>query len=374
MQAGLYGIIHSNRDFNDKKHWGKNEFTTEFPMAVAMYQIDQGKLPVYIKANRDKKIYHENTTINKAFGFSYNLTAEDLFFDFESVASLDKKMNGKGSGNSTRSDVVIRSVTDNKDYGMEIKLTAVPDNTTYLLPEAKQSSEIVIRPVSILHLSNILAEIFEKQKDGMEKLSEILLPVTNKFNNKSNWLDMDMIEENIDLFIDAFDDIYDATLSHQKPVLMQCIWRTQGKSFMLSTHAFDTFFWSSHAFALLFRKDIKRSNVIQKRKQGRTLERKTRSLVWVIRMLCSFLSWKKIAGEDLIHELSYGNQTDKAFAASGKKTYPFLKSAELTHPRIRKDELNKIILGNGIEYLSPERRLDMALSIQGILNKREDNS
>lgn len=372
MEAGLYGIKKSNRDFNDKKHWGKNEFTTEFPMSVALYQMDQGKLPVYVKADKEQKIYHSKITVNAAFGFPDNLKPEDLFFDFESVASLDERMNGRGSGNSTRSDIVVKSLNSNKDCGMEIKLTAVPDNSTFQLKKSEQSSEIVIRPVSILHLSNVLAEDFEEQDGGIEKLSKILSPIMKKFNSDDEWLKIDEIEDNIDLFVEAFDTIYSETLQQQRPVLMQCVWRTKGKSFMLNNNAFDTFFWSSHAFALLFRKSIKQNNVIQIRKKVRSLERKTRSLVWVIRMLCSFLTSKRIAGEDLIHELSYGNQTDKAFAASGKKTHPFLNSSELNNPRINKNELNKIILGDGIEYLSPERRLDMALSIQGILNREKD--
>ena len=56
--------------------------------------------------------------------------------------------------------------------------------------------------------------------------------------------------------------------------------------------------------------------------------------------------------------MSSGGRNDKAFAASGKGTYAYLKSPELTHPRIGKDEIKNIIQGNGQMLLQPERRFD----------------
>lgn len=39
----------------------------------------------------------------------------------------------------------------------------------------------------------------------------------------------------------------------------------------------------------------------------------------------------------------------------------FLKSDELLHPRIRKNEIKNIILGGGQNLLSPERRFDAVI-------------
>lgn len=365
MNAGLYGIKNSNRDLSKKENWGKNKFTTEFPISLALYQNDQGKLPVYIKAASHQHIMHEYAPVSEVFGFDDELSSNDFNFDFESIASLDKKLNGNGEGNSTRSDVVVSSVLPdfNTDRGLEVKLTALPDNATSKNERSKQSTEIVIRPVSILHLSNVLADDFENMHNGKSILKNILKPVIEKFDTDEKWASISLVRENINLFVDTFDKVYDSTLDSQKPVLLQGIWRTINKSFLLDENAFDTFVWSSHAFALLFR------STANLKKRSKNLDRKVRSIVWVIRMLCSYLDTGKIAGEDLIHELSYGNQTDKAFAVSGKVTLPFLQGKELLNPRITKNEVNDIILGDAVEYLSPERRLDTALSIQGMLLK-----
>ena len=63
----------------------------------------------------------------------------------------------------------------------------------------------------------------------------------------------------------------------------------------------------------------------------------------------------------IIKQHSYNYANDKAFALSGRRTYPFLACEELTHPRIKKSEIRNIILGGGQNLLSPERRFDAVL-------------
>ena len=372
-RTGLYGLNNSNRDMSLKKHWGKNQFTTSFPMSVALFEDDKGFTPVYVKTDKNLKVVHDHISLNRAFNFNDDVKHANLRFDFESLADLDKRLNGKGSGNSTRSDVVV-SYFDNSNNkigdncGMEIKLTTVPDNVTASSPHEKQSSEIVIRPVSILHLSNVLAWDF---RDKKETLKKILFPIMKIFGeNNGQWINIDLIRQHLEEFVNVFTDILKETVDQQRPVLMQCIWRTKGKKPLLEKNAFETFFWSSHAFSELF---IKSANIKKEIKsENQTFDRKTRSIIWIIRMLCYYVENHNIPGEDLIHMLSYGNQTDKAFAANGKLTLSFLECEELNNPRVLSSDLDSIILGKGNEYLSPERRLDATLYIQSILNDRSN--
>lgn len=376
METGLYGLTNSNRDMESKECWGKNQFTTSFPMSVAIYEDDKGYKPVYLKTDKNLNIEHDYISLNEAFGIDKTVDHKNLQFNFESVADLDRELNEKGAGNSTRSDVVV-SQLDSKgkqvgqNCGMEIKLTTVPDNSTVTDSHKKQSSEIVIRPVSILHLSNALADDFS---DNKEKLRQLLLPIIDVFEENEhidNWTNIDLVRKNLTKFVNTFTDILKETVAKQRPVLMQCIWRTEGKKPLLEKHAFETFFWSSHAFSKLF---IELANVRREESSKKqAFDRPTRTIIWVIRMLCYYITYGNIPGEDLIHMLSYGNQTDKAFAANGKRTIPFLKSKELNEPRILNSELNSIILGNGTDYLSPERRLDATLYIQSILNERKND-
>ena len=110
MRTGLYGLINSNRDMTLEKHWGKNEFTTSFPMSVAIFEDEHGLTPVYIKTDEELNIVHDKISLNKAFGFNESVNHENLRFDFESLADLYEKLNGKVAGNSNRSDVVVTCV------------------------------------------------------------------------------------------------------------------------------------------------------------------------------------------------------------------------------------------------------------------------
>ena len=75
-------------------------------------------------------------------------------------------------------------------------------------------------------------------------------------------------------------------------------------------------------------------------------------------MLLDFSKNGKINHAKIIDELSFNTKNDKAFAISGKASQPFMACAELTKPRITKDEIKDIILGGGHLLLSPERRFD----------------
>ncbi|BAZ05751.1 type II restriction enzyme [Calothrix sp. NIES-3974] len=60
----------------------------------------------------------------------------------------------------------------------------------------------------------------------------------------------------------------------------------------------------------------------------------------------------------IIDTLSYNTKNDKAFAVSGRVTHAYMKSEILKQPRIKKDEIRRIILGGAQNLLSPERRFD----------------
>ena len=71
----------------------------------------------------------------------------------------------------------------------------------------------------------------------------------------------------------------------------------------------------------------------------------------------------------IIDSLSYNTKNDKAFSVNGMVTQQLMESPELVKPRIHKEEIRYIILGNGQDLLSPERRLDAAiLSTTGLFS------
>ena len=88
------------------------------------------------------------------------------------------------------------------------------------------------------------------------------------------------------------------------------------------------------------------------------ITRQLRSVIWLLKMLLDFCNTGKINHVKVIDELSYNTKNDKAFAVSGRFSHPFMTCNELTTPRITKNEIKNIILGNGHLMLSPERRFD----------------
>jgi hypothetical protein len=83
-----------------------------------------------------------------------------------------------------------------------------------------------------------------------------------------------------------------------------------------------------------------------------------RSVVWLAKMLYEFALVGKINHKFVIDTLTYHTKNDKAFALSGSNTRPYMICDNLIQPRITKEEIKNIILGEGQNFLSPERRFD----------------
>ena len=89
-----------------------------------------------------------------------------------------------------------------------------------------------------------------------------------------------------------------------------------------------------------------------------SINRHTRSMIWLFKMLLDFVNDGHFDGEKIIDELSYNTKNDKAFSTNGSRTHSLMACQELTKPRITKKEIKNIILGGGQNLLSPERRFD----------------
>lgn len=53
LTPALFGINKSNRDFTQKDTWGKNQFNSSFPAALACYMASQNIVPIYLKLGND---------------------------------------------------------------------------------------------------------------------------------------------------------------------------------------------------------------------------------------------------------------------------------------------------------------------------------
>lgn len=154
--------------------------------------------------------------------------------------------------------------------------------------------------------------------------------------------------------ISAIDRVILSVLPKQEPILMQPIWKTNGKSPKLADSCLDMFIWSNFAFTQLF-VDVARGELIE---GSNRITRQVRTIIWLFKMLFDFAENSQINHHKIIDELSFNTKNDKAFAVSGRVTHKYMSCKELTSPRISKEEIKNIILGGGQNMLSPERRFD----------------
>lgn len=69
-QPRLFGINQSNRDFTKKSSWGKNQFNSSFPAALACYMSCKNLQPVYLKLNHDLTVNHGKIDVSSALSGS----------------------------------------------------------------------------------------------------------------------------------------------------------------------------------------------------------------------------------------------------------------------------------------------------------------
>ena len=156
QNPGLFGLKYSNRDFTQKEAWGKNCFNSSFPAALCSYLHSQNLENIYIKLNANLKI--ENSTISTANFYGIDPDSDNLFFAFETqFTPYQQYLIGTLPG--------VDLVTQARNIGsclqaIEIKLTALPDNTTCDLAEDYYGCEIVVRPDTIVYLACSIVDTF----------------------------------------------------------------------------------------------------------------------------------------------------------------------------------------------------------------------
>lgn len=334
----LFGIERSNRDYTVADTWGKNQFNSSFPASLACYLHSKGMKAVYIKAKPDMKRDLQYIGIDELYGI--DPLGDDIFFSFETQYTPFQKY---VVGAIPRDDLVILS--DGQCVSsIEIKLVALPDNQTCNLSEDKFGSEIVVRPDTIIYLACSFIQSYE---DNPEALRNV---IRDAGRNVRDWTEAGEVLPYMDEIYWAIRRMVSEKNECQSPIIMEPVWKTEGKSPRLADHCLDLFVWSNFGMLNLF--------MPEENEEFRTITRHTRTMIWLFKMLQEYAEKGRFNGAKIIDTLSYNLKNDKAFASNGLRTHPVMTCAELTKPRITKGEIRKVILGGGQYLLSPERRFD----------------
>ncbi|MCI5144757.1 MAG: HindVP family restriction endonuclease [Candidatus Electrothrix sp. AR3] len=332
---GLFGLSKTNRNFSKKESWGKNQFNSSFPAALCCYLASKNIDANYLSI-QDGKYSIGAIKIKDVLGISAN--SEELYFAFEAQHTPFQKY---VVGTLPRTDVVIQKESSGKCTALEVKLTALPDNTTCKLEEYFYGSEIVIRPDTIVYLACSLARNLNA---GIH---------SHLFKLKiDDWTDASQVLPCIKEIITDIEHISLSVEKYQTSFLLQPIWKTKGKSPVLAEQCLDLFVWSNAGFCNFI------SQIANRNPYANKINRQTRTAVWLYKMLQDFKKHGKFDHEDVFDNLSYNTRNDKAFSSSGKITNKYMTTERLKEPIISKSEIKNIILGGGQNMLSPERRFD----------------
>ncbi len=343
----LFGLnpSNTNKDFRQAAAWGKNSFNNCFPISLLCYMQSQNIAPVYLTLDENTEVVPKKIDVNSIFGHVYD--SENIYFAFEYTYGQNQRF---VKGSLPRIDLVVMDSANSKNpwlRALEIKLTALPDNSTCNLSEEQYGCELVVRPNTIIHLT---LEIVSRYAEHQNELLEVLNPI---FQNNFDWQAEDRILERIPYIIQTIKSLLLTKMDEQIPLVIQPIWKTVGKSSRLHGNCLDVFVWSTFAFAKLLLDAVE-----QGRSKG--FSRAKRAVLWIVKMLSDFAVNGKVDPQTV--SVGFTRQTDKAFALSGRKTHPYMFCPELVNPRIKKTEIKNIILGQGEKLLSPERRFDAILA------------
>ncbi len=341
IKPSLYGITHSNRDFSDQYYWGKNQFNSSFPLALACFMRDNNIKAVYLRIDKSRNVFHDELKIEDLFGSK--LPNKKLYFSFESRYEPYRKF---VHDELETIDLVVKNAKSNSFiHPVEIKLTTLPDNTTEGLPDDKYGCEVVIRSPTMRYMALSMALSLQKK---FKEIREIFEPSCLKIRN---WDNSHEIKGNMPGMLQALECFISKYRKYETPILMQPIWKTVGKSPNLADNCLDIFVWSDFALTRLFM-DSALEN------ESAKINRQQRAAARLVRFLFEVSRSGKVYQEPIYDGMSLGNQTDKEFAISGNKTHKYMHCDRLTKPIIRKSQIKKIIIGGGQKWLSPERRFD----------------
>ena len=344
MSNGLYGIFNSNRTADD--HWGKNCFNSSFPTSTACYMLDKAINAIYITLvvkNGQLVIEPKEISINEVFNCG-DRTLRDLYFSFESVYAPYQQYSFDSIDGI---DLVVKDTNGNYLSPLEVKLTVIPTSQTSTLPEEKWGSEIVVRSATTSYCA---LGMFDSVKESAWDIREIFEEACSSIQMWDNDYEMTHKMPSLCKAVDNFQLKY---YTHQKPLLMQTLWKTQGQSPILADQAFDIVIWSDYAFSRLV--------LDHSAEPAETMRRGMRASARLARCLWELSKSGKIRVVDIYRQMAFGNQTDKEFAIGGSLWRKYVTPERIQNLALNKDVVYQIIEPGYIDRLMPERRFDQTL-------------
>ncbi len=309
---GLFGQNHNNssRNYFQEYYWVKNQFNSSFPASLIAYMSYRGIEPVYLCTDVDNNVIHRYISGSALYGI--DPLSGNAFYNFEaSFPAYDKFYTGERE----KIDLVMldTSVSDAPLIGLEIKLTALPDNTTKNFSEDKYSCEIVVRPPTINFIACSICNSFRSAEE-----KERLRAMLNTVPRINHWEEPEEVLPHYGKILESVLNISSYLCDRQTPLIVQPVWKSKGRNFILADDCLDVFVWSNLAvIQMCNRKD----SISSKR-----ITRPMRTIIWIYLMLLEYSGvYSQFDYRRIVRLHSYNIANDKAYALSGTQTYNFFE-------------------------------------------------
>lgn len=301
---------------------------------------------VYVKFKNTRSTDVGELEISDLFGST--LPNEELYFSFETRFDLFR---GFVHDELPAIDLVVGQGTPvSQIRPIEVKLTTLPDNTTEGLTEDKYGTELVIRSATTRYMALSMAQSVDSQRARVREIFDPVFARVRNWDSKAEMLPiLGKTVAALELFLTEFKDF-------QKPLLMQPIWKTLGKSPILAENCLDVFVWSDFALTHLFLDSARNP------RDAAVISRNARAALRLARFLYERSKADQVFQAPIYDGMTFDFQNDKEFAISGTRSRELMACARLVKPIIAKGEIKHIILGGGQKFLSPERRFDADFS------------
>lgn len=209
---GLFGLKYSSRDYTKAANWGKNIFNSSFPASLVAYMSSRGIRPIYLCTDKDNRLYHKAISGNEVY--KIDPLSDNTFYNFEAGFSAFEKFY---TGDREKIDLVIVNRQTNENLiGLEVKLTALPDNTTKQESDDHFSCEMVVRPPTICFLACSICELFQGDKD-----KNILRKILNAVPKIIHWDEAAEVLPHYNEIENAIVEIAKSIHSKQTPLISQ---------------------------------------------------------------------------------------------------------------------------------------------------------
>jgi hypothetical protein len=287
-----------------------DQINTSFPVALLNHMRDQGIHPNYLTMSAGKLVMTK-ISAEKILGDD----KDDTYFGFE--ASCENPKLREFAKHLPRADLFITSKT-NRSVGQpyEMKLVVVPDSSTRNSPLEQQGPELVVRPDTIAYEAAFMCA------SSLDKIKPIIAGLKT-----GDLLDPTVAKASITSIAGAIHEIAVAMEDTQFPFLCMPVWRTVG--YTDEPLGFDVFFISDAAFA-----EMVSQIATPKINKINAVSRPERAAIWLYQLLKSVCDTGKFDHDVVFSKYCYNFKNDKAFALNGVIMNHFIKSKELSAPRV----------------------------------------